>query len=197
MSPGQDQPLVLRSRHTGETLTIRRVRNGDGIEDLQLDGSLPPRRQGPPLHVHHLEDEHGEVVAGAVSAVVDGKKIVVAAGGKALFPRGSAHRWWNDGDAELVFRGVVTPAADLDRYLHAVFEVLNAGPPERPPLFYLAHVLHRHRLTQTLLVPPPAVQRVLWPAVIALGTLLGKYRGTSWPGCPVRCTGAPPSASGG
>ena len=80
---------------------------------------------------------------------------------------------------------------DLDRYLQAVFEVMNAGPPGKPSLFYLAHVALRHRQTQTVLVMPLPVQAVLFRVVMVLGTLLGRYRGTEWPGCPARCTGAP------
>lgn len=29
------------------------------------------------------------------------------------------------------------------------------------------------------------------PLVVFVGTILGRYRGTDWPGCPVRCTGLP------
>ena len=83
---------------------------------------------------------------------------------------------------------------DLDRYLQAIFEVMNAGPPNRPPLFYLAHASLRHRRTQTVLVMPPAIQAVLFRVAVGLGTLLGRYRGTDWPGCPARCTGAPDPA---
>jgi hypothetical protein len=49
----------------------------------------------------------------------------------------------------------------------------------------------RHRRTQSVLIMPLAVQAILFRAVIVLGTLLGRYRGTEWPGCPARCTGAP------
>jgi mannose-6-phosphate isomerase-like protein (cupin superfamily) len=194
MKQSNDQSLTLELRHTGERLTLRRIKSGSGIEELQLSGSLPPHREGPPLHIHFGEDEYGEVVSGTLSASVDCKHILVEAGGSAHFRKGSVHRWWNDGDKELVFRGVATPAIDLDRYLQALFEVLNAGPPRRPPLFYIAHVLHRHRNTQSALVIPRALQRVLFPIVVFLGTVLGKYRGTDWPGCPARCTGAPLSS---
>ena len=67
----------------------------------------------------------------------------------------------------------------------------------RPPIFHMAHVLHRHRKTQRVMIPPPIIQRILFPVIIFLGTLLGKYRGTNWPGCPACCTGAPLSSNGG
>jgi hypothetical protein len=72
-----------------------------------------------------------------------------------------------------------------------LFEVINAGGPYHPPFFYTAHLVHRHRHTQLALGVSHAFQRVLFPIVVVLGTLLGKYRGTGWPGCPGRCTGAP------
>jgi mannose-6-phosphate isomerase-like protein (cupin superfamily) len=182
--------LRLENRHTGETLELRRRRR-NGEAHLELRGTLPPHRDGPPLHIHHAEDEEGEILAGTLFAELGGKQIQVAAGGTVRFPKGVPHRWWNAHDQPLAFNGTARPLVDLDRYLHAVFEVLNAGEPGRPPLFYLAHVALRHRQTQSVLVLPMPVQAVLFRAAVALGTVLGKYRGTDWPGCPERCTGAP------
>jgi len=36
-----------------------------------------------------------------------------------------------------------------------------------------------------------AIQRILFPVVLLIGRILGKYEGQSWPGCPETCTGAP------
>lgn len=143
------------------------------------------------MHIHHQEDEEGRVKAGTLSAVIDGRAITVPAGESAVLPRGLAHRWWNAGDDELIFEGVVRPLVDIDQYLQAIFEIVNAGPPGRPSLFYLAHLSLRHRQTQEILVMPRPVQAVLFRAVVLVGTLLGRYRGTDWPGCPTRCAGAP------
>lgn len=82
-------------------------------------------------------------------------------------------------------------AAELDRYLQAVFEVTNAGAPGRPPLVYLAHAALRHRRTQTVLVLPARLQAQVFRLAFALGALAGRYRGTDWPGGPARCTGVP------
>ena len=186
--------LTLSNRHTGEQLHLRRVVRG-GQMCLELKGSLPPRQDGPPLHVHFKEHEEGTVIAGTLSAEVDGRQIEVRAGGTAPLPMGSAHRWWNAGDDTLVFEGLTTPVVDLDVYLRAAFEVLNSGPHNRPPLFYIAHLAWRHRKTQAVLFAPLWLQRVLVPAVVLVGTLLGRYRGTNWPGCPVRCSTAPLAAA--
>jgi mannose-6-phosphate isomerase-like protein (cupin superfamily) len=188
--------LRLANRHTGEVLEIRRERR-DGESVFELRGTLPSHRQGPPLHVHHLEDEEGVITAGTLSAEVDGRRLTVGPGETVRLPRGVPHRWWNDGDQPLSFEGCTRPAVDLDRYLQAVFEVMNAGAPNRPPLFYLAHITLRHRRTQAVLLMPRAIQAVFFRAVFVVGAILGRYRGTEWPGCPERCTGAPEPAEPG
>lgn len=182
--------LVVENRHTGERLALRRVMR-DGKLALELKGTLPPRNEGPPLHIHHVEVEEGVVIAGTLGVMLNGQRLRLTAGQRATFPAGAAHRWWNDGDETLVFEGYSAPLADLDRYLQAAFEVLNAGPPGRPPLFYMAHLAWRHRRTQTVLFAPRWVQAFLVPAVVVIGTIVGRYRGTDWPGCPDRCLDAP------
>ena len=131
------QTLKLTNRHTGEILELRRLQeNGEPL--FELRGTLPAHREGPPMHIHHVEDEEGRVTSGSISATVGGRRVDAGPGEVVLLPRGVPHRWWNEGDQ-------------------------------------------------------PLVQAMLFRAVVALGTLLGKYRGTDWPGCPARCTGAPPA----
>src|SRR5258708_6261861 len=104
---------------------MRRVRDSKGQFVLNRDGTLPPRANGPPLHVHIHEHEEGKVIAGTLGAQVGTEKIIVPTGGGAVLPAGIPHRWWNAGDDLLQFSGQVVPAVDLDRYLQAVFAVLN------------------------------------------------------------------------
>ncbi len=194
MSHSTATRLRLENKHTGEVLEIRRLyENGELV--LELRGTVPAHRDGPPMHVHYLEDEEARVTAGTLSVEVGGQRIDAGPGQVVKLPRGVPHRWWNQGDQPLALEGRTRPVADFDRYLQAVFEVINAGAPNRPPLFYLAHVALRHRRTQSVLVMPPPIQAILFRVVVALGTVLGRYRGTDWPGCPARCTGAPDAAS--
>ena len=186
-----DNFLRIENRHTGEILRMRRVRDAEGQIVLALDGSLPPRASGPPVHAHFHQREEGVVKAGSLGAQVGDKKIIVPAGGTAVFHAGVVHSWWNAGDELLEFSGRAIPAGDLDRYLQAVFAVLDASPAGRPSIFYIAHVLWRHRHTQLIASPPRAVQRIVFPLILLVGRILGKYRGSSWPGSPESCTGAP------
>jgi quercetin dioxygenase-like cupin family protein len=183
--------LTLELRRTGEILRMRRERGTEGQTVLILDGSLPPGASGPPLHVHFHQREEGEVKAGSLGARLGKETIRVPAGGTAVFPAGVAHTWWNAGDDLLELSGRAVPAGDLDRYLQAIFAVLNASSSGRPSIFYIAHVAWRHRRTQSITTPPKTIQRIVFPVVLLIGRILGKYRGDSWPGSPASCTGAP------
>jgi hypothetical protein len=186
-----DGLLVLENRHTGEILRMRRVRDSAGQVVLSIEGSLPPRMSGPPRHIHCQQREEVRVKAIMAGARVGNENLVLRTGESAVFPAGVIHNWWNAGLEPLELNGHAIPAADLDHFLQALFAVLNASGSSRPSIFYLAHVLWRHRHTQVLTRPPLLAQRIMFPLVLVIGRILGKYQGTSWPGCPESCTGAP------
>jgi hypothetical protein len=60
-------------------LAMRRVKRGDEVW-LELKGSIPARRQGPPLHIHFAEDEEGVVRSGTLSAVLNGRRFTAGPG---------------------------------------------------------------------------------------------------------------------
>ena len=186
-----DRYLELVNRHTGETLRLRRVRDFSGQTVLTIDGSLPVGASGPPPHVHFHQREEGFVKAGTLGARVGNREIAVPAGESAVFPAGAVHAWWNAGDQILEASGRAVPAGDLDRYLQGVFAVVNAGASGKPSIYHLVHVLWRHRHTQLVASPPRIIQRIVFPLIVLAGRVLGKYRGTGWPGSPESCTGAP------
>src|SRR5262249_7897900 len=119
----------------------------------------------------------------------------VPAGKTAVVPPGVLHTWWNAGDDLLRLSGRTVPAGDLDRFIQALWAVLNASATGRPSIFYIAHVVWRHRRTQRLALPPRAIQLIVFPVILLLGHILGKYRGSGWPGSPESCAGAPETVS--
>ena len=177
-----NQTLQLHNRHNGERLTMTRGLK-DGREVLYLEGVLPPHSDGPPMHVHLDQDERGEVISGRLSAIVDGKSITLGPGERAFFPRGVRHRWWNAGEEPLVFNGTAEPAGDLDQFLEGMFAILNASKSGRPSLLYIAHLSLRHP-GQRVSPAPAWVDRILFHIIVALGTVVGAYPASGWPGAP-------------
>ena len=171
--------------------------------------TLENRHTGEILRKGRVRDAQGQIRM-TIDGSLDSRRI----GG---FPAGVVHCWWNAGDCRLELSGQVSPGVDLDRYLQPMFAMVNAGPSGRPSIFYLARVLWRHRHTQALAMHPRAIQRIVLPAVLLVGRILGKYRGAlgraamrlwrsgllegcsvtlsnrrdRWPGSPASCPGAP------
>lgn len=184
-----DTFLTLENRHTGEILRMRRVRDVQGRIVMTIDGSLPPGTSGPPPHVHFHEREEGMVKAGTLGARVGDRKIIVPAGGTAVFPAQVVHSWWNAGEDMLELSGQVTPVVDLDRYLQAVFAVFNASASGRPSIFYMVHVLWRHRHTQAVAMPPRGIQWIVVPVVLLVATFWANTEEIAGPVRPHRARG--------
>lgn len=84
-----DDFLLLENRRTGEMLRMRRVRDSQGQTVLTIDGSLPPRGSGLPLHIHFNQREEGVVKAGSLGAQIGNDKVVVPAGALRSFRQAS------------------------------------------------------------------------------------------------------------
>src|SRR5213080_3433626 len=63
---------------------------GHPFSQIEVDD---PRGSGPPLHLHHNEDETFYVLEGEVTMVVGKERIDLAAGDYLFAPRGIAHAY--------------------------------------------------------------------------------------------------------
>jgi mannose-6-phosphate isomerase-like protein (cupin superfamily) len=79
-----EQALVLEARYAG--------------------GSSPP-----PAHLHPAQDEHFEVRAGEMQALVGPERSTLALGEALEIPRGTVHQMWNEGEEQAVVIWRTTP----------------------------------------------------------------------------------------
>ena len=85
----------------GETLTFLRVVPTDRGDRLEVE-SRALAGAGPPMHVHHLQEEAMTVLSGKIGYQLPGGPPQYAeAGESVVFAPGVAHRWWNAGTTEL------------------------------------------------------------------------------------------------
>lgn len=76
-----------------DTLVQIRVPADAGADRLSVLEHWAPARQGPPLHIHHSEDEIWHVLEGAMRIQVAGRELRLEAGDSALGPKGLAHTY--------------------------------------------------------------------------------------------------------
>ena len=99
---------------TGETLQLSPTQSISVVSEtpdvLVLETTYGPGGQAPPAHLHPGQDEHFEVLEGAIRAVVGGEERDLPAGATLDVPRGVVHQMWNPHDAGAVVRWETTPA---------------------------------------------------------------------------------------
>ena len=170
----------------GERLTfLRRVPgpNGDRLEVENVVSS----GVGPPMHVHHYQTEALTVREGRIGWQRPGQAPQFAGPGETVvFPAGDAHRFWNAGSGDLRCTGYVEPADNIEYFLGEIFASTKRNGGARPDPLDAAYLARRYRSEFAMLVVPALVQRVVFPVVVAVGTLLGRYRRYAGAPEPVR-----------
>jgi quercetin dioxygenase-like cupin family protein len=132
---------------------------------------------GPPMHVHWWQDEGFRVVEGRLGyQLADGEPRYLEAGAVAVFPAGVAHRFWNAGDTVLRTEAWVNPAGNFVWFITRLHASIAENGGEKPGFFDAAFLLHHFASEYDMLAIPAPVKRVVFPVVVALGHLLGKYR---------------------
>jgi len=89
------------------------------------DAGIPagPPRLIAPRHVHHSDDEAWYVLEGTLRVQVGKDEVEVRAGSGVFVPRGTAHTYWNPGQALCRYLLVMTPNIySLIQDIHAMKE---------------------------------------------------------------------------
>jgi quercetin dioxygenase-like cupin family protein len=96
--------------------------------------ALVPPGGGPPPHIHRHEDETFYVVEGQCSILLGDDWVTAGAGDFVNVPRGTVHRFHNDGTAPMRMILTFTPAG-IERFFEETLERAldpTLEPPEAP-----------------------------------------------------------------
>lgn len=172
----------------GERLTFVALRRDDRGEYLEVRNTVAPGT-GPPMHVHHLQEEALTVERGTIGYQLEGGPERTAGPGESVtFAPGESHRFWNAGDDELVGTGSIRPPDNLEYFLTEIYASTRRNGGERPGLFDGAYLTHRYRSEFEMTEIPAPVRRFVFPVIVALGRLLGWDRRFAGAPEPVRRT---------
>jgi quercetin dioxygenase-like cupin family protein len=160
----------------GERLTfVRRVEDPVG-DRLEVENVVDPG-SGPPMHVHHLQEEALTVQQGRIAYERRGEPEQFAEPGETVvFKRGEWHRFWNPAEEELRCTGYVKPADNLEYFLTEIYASQRENGGSRPDPFAAAFLARRYRSEFGMGGIPAPVQQLVFPVQVALGRLLGKYK---------------------
>lgn len=170
----RDYPYTI-DNGGGEWLTVSgRIQEPDG-ERIVGEARVAPG-SGPPMHVHYLQEEAFTVVQGRLGyQVAGGEPMFAAEGETVVFPAGQAHRFWNAGESDLRCSSWLKPAGNTEFFLGALFASQKANGGRRPALLDVAYLAQRYRTEYSMVEVPMIVQRLVFPVLIAVGKVLGRY----------------------
>ena len=168
-------PHTIDNGH-GERLTfLRRVRTPEG-EVLEVENRVQPG-SGPPMHVHHHQEEALTVRSGRLGYQRKGEEPQYAGAGETvIFHPGEWHRFWNAGTDELACTGYVKPPDNIEYFLRGIYEAQKKGGGTRPDAFEAAYLMSRYRSEFGMDDIPGFVVRFVFPVQVLIGHLLGRYR---------------------
>jgi quercetin dioxygenase-like cupin family protein len=159
----------------GERLTFLRRVPGPRGDRLEGKNSVAPGA-GPPMHVHFHQDEVFTVQKGRMGYQRPGQPAQFAGPGETVFFKaGEPHRFWNAGEMDLECTGYVEPADNVEYLLTEIFESAKCNGGGRPDPFDAAFLMTRYRTEYAMLEIPAVVQRFVFPALLILGKLVGRY----------------------
>jgi mannose-6-phosphate isomerase-like protein (cupin superfamily) len=160
---------------SGDRITfLRRVSDAAG-DRLEVENVVQPGG-GPPMHVHHHQTEALTVREGRLGCQRLGEEPAFAdAGESVVFEAGEPHRFWNAGEGELRCTGYIRPPDNAEYFLAALYDSQKRAGGGRPDPFEIAFLISRYQSEFGMMAVPPLVQRLVFPVLVAIGTLLGKF----------------------
>lgn len=139
----------------GSLMTIKAA-GDDTAGAFTLIDQRAPAQFGPPLHIHHAEDEAFYVLEGGVRVVCGDRSFDAGPNSLVLLPRGIPHAFLvGDQGAHLL---QITSPAGFEHFAHEVGEPATSAelpPPSAPDIPRLVAAAERHGVT---IVGPPLGQ---------------------------------------
>ena len=161
---------------TGERMTFLRTSAETDGECVLIELHAEPQAFVTAAHVHPAQVETFEIVSGTLGAKVADRKIEAQAGDVLVVEPGQAHKWWNAGEGELVFRCELRPALGFESLIETMFALAAAGKTNKkglPNPLRLAVIANHHFDDVRLPFPPAFIQKLGLVFGSPTGRLLG------------------------
>ena len=161
---------------TKERMTFLKTAADTNGEYVLIELSAAPGAVVAAAHVHPNQTETFEVIRGTLGAKVGGKQLEAKAGDVLVVEPRVAHKWWNAGEDELVFRAEVRPALQFERLIETMFGLAADGKTNKkgmPNPVRMAVIANEYFDDVRAPHVPGAIQKAALSAGAAMGRLVG------------------------
>jgi len=105
---------------TGDVLTLSPVTQltivSSTDEALEVEALYAAGGSAPPNHLHPSQEEHFEILEGAIQVRLDEEPSELSQGDELDVPRGTPHTMWNAGDSPTRTRWITSPALRTEEW---------------------------------------------------------------------------------
>ena len=91
-------------------------------DEVTVEATYPPHSPLPPMHHHPHQQEHFQIVTGAMRVVLGGETFTAQAGEEFTVERDVSHQMWNDRDEPASVVWTTTPALRTDQMFCALWQ---------------------------------------------------------------------------
>lgn len=165
----------LKINKNGEVLIITRSGNDTNGEITEFEGMDEPGI-GPPMHVHFIQEEKIKLLKGKMRAKTPKKEFDLVMGQEYIFEPGVPHQFWNTGDEQNHYSGYLKPSCNWEYIIENVYQSANSANDVKPSPFDAAFLLTKYKTEIDLLIIPTPVKKLVFPVLLAIGKLTGKFK---------------------
>jgi mannose-6-phosphate isomerase-like protein (cupin superfamily) len=154
---------MIENPVSGERITFRKTAADTDGELLAFELELSPDGHVPGMHVHPIQEERFEVVAGTMRFRMGGKKVTAGPGDVVVVPPGVRHKFANAADEGARARVEVRPALKMEQLFETAVALAEEGRTTRnglPKPLDLALFVREFEQEVQGAFPPVWVQRL-------------------------------------
>ncbi len=166
---------ILKINKNGETLTITKSAEETEGQITEFEGTDEPG-VGPPMHVHFKQEERVRVTKGKMRVKTLTKEFSLLEGQEYTFAAGEAHQFWNEGNETLYYSGHVKPSNNYEYFIRQIYQSANEAKDDKPSPFDAAFLLTKYKSEMDMLVIPKPVKLLVFPILLFIGNLTGKFK---------------------
>ncbi len=168
---------ILKNPNTGDVFEFLETSKDTNGERMSLKQTVKTKGHLYPNHLHTLQDESFEVLAGTLTIWLEGKTKTISSGEKITLPKNKAHNHYNNGDDPVTFIQIVFPALDFGYLLENIICLTRDGKMSNGRAGMIQELVTLKYLDSKTFLPgiPIGIQKILMNIVGPVGRLFG-YR---------------------
>jgi quercetin dioxygenase-like cupin family protein len=168
---------IINNPTTGDQFEFLETSKDTNGERMVLKQTIKTKGHLYPNHLHILQDETFEVLAGKLTIWLEGKTTTISPGEKITLPKNKAHNHYNNDDEPVTFIQTVFPALDFEYLLENIIGLTIDGKIRNGNAGLIQSLVTLKYLDSKTFLPgiPIGIQKIAMNLVAPAGRLFG-YR---------------------